>query len=210
MILPESPTASDSKPYPPPPSLSLPPAAPSYHSHPHAHHSSTYPPASPSHYQHQHRSPSPNPFHQNEQEDEQIANAVFSPSYEAEVERAAEQEAIDSPPILLSAPDPPPGWSPPSLRRPIIIPEVTGQFGAPFSRCFPQILDLFQVNKAEFIDMIDRLNKVWAPSGVWNNLDVAANVIGLVPEVTFMVASPSKWWHKRPCEYRKRKRQTPS
>ncbi|KAH8918778.1 hypothetical protein BT69DRAFT_1353649 [Atractiella rhizophila] len=110
-----------------------------------------------------------------------------SESEQRELEAAAEQQAIESSPALLTILPPPPSWSAPKLRVPIVIPEQTGQFGAPFSRCFPPILNIFRVGKNEFIDMIDHLNKVWAPSGFWSTVDVAGNIVGIVPEPACLI-----------------------
>ncbi|KAH8918776.1 hypothetical protein BT69DRAFT_1285381 [Atractiella rhizophila] len=118
---------------------------------------------------------------------EEVSEELAAEPEQQELEAAAELQAIESAPAMLHIPPPPPSWSSPKLAKPIVIPEQTGQFGAPFSRCYPPSLELFRVGKDEFVDMIDRLNKVWAPSGFWRNVDVAGNVALSVPEPSLFV-----------------------
>ncbi|KAH8917752.1 hypothetical protein BT69DRAFT_1338829 [Atractiella rhizophila] len=132
---------------------------------------------------------------------EEVSEELAAEPEQQELEAAAELQAIESTPAMLHIPPPPPSWSSPKLAKPIVIPEQTyvcspsledrgNAEDAVDSLALPSpgaILRHWNSSGLERTNMIDRLNKVWAPSGFWRNVDVAGNVALSVPEPSLFV-----------------------
>ncbi|KAI0548176.1 hypothetical protein F4679DRAFT_551530 [Xylaria curta] len=70
------------------------------------------------------------------------------------------------------------------LQKPVIIPATAASLGSPFLRAFPPSLEAFQIQRGEFLEVLDGLNRVAVQSPPLQVLGIVGDVIGVVPEGT--------------------------
>ncbi|RYC62603.1 hypothetical protein CHU98_g3604 [Xylaria longipes] len=76
------------------------------------------------------------------------------------------------------------GPSSQDLRKPIVIPATAASLGSPFLRAYPPSLEAFQISRAEFLDILDSLNRVAVQSPPVRVLGLVGEVLQVVPVAT--------------------------
>ncbi|KAI0860834.1 hypothetical protein F4860DRAFT_477868 [Xylaria cubensis] len=69
-------------------------------------------------------------------------------------------------------------------QKPIVIPATAASLGSPFLRAYPPSLEAFQIQRGEFLEVLDGLNRVAVQSPPLQVLGLVGDVIGAVPEGT--------------------------
>ncbi|KAI0423643.1 hypothetical protein F5Y09DRAFT_326818 [Xylaria sp. FL1042] len=73
------------------------------------------------------------------------------------------------------------------LQKPIVIPATAASLGSPFLRAYPRFLEAFQISRAEFLDVLDGLNRVAVQSPPLRALGLVGEVLGVVPLSTAQI-----------------------
>ncbi|RDW90950.1 hypothetical protein BP5796_02115 [Coleophoma crateriformis] len=82
---------------------------------------------------------------------------------------------------------PPPKYIPPTLNKPVAVPQTVAGMAQPFSRCWSPSLAVYNITAADFVEFIDNLNVVATASPPLQVLGLVGGVISMVPHHIFIL-----------------------